>query len=105
MTVRVALGEQSYDIAIENGALDRADELLAPFAARGRFIVVTDKNIIPNQLYRLKTSLTATGINNAVSDVLRLRRVRWLVVLCSSLLMMCVFVLIFLVMVMVCFWA
>jgi len=66
MTVRVALGERSYDIAIENGALDRAGELLAPFAARGRFIVVTDRNIVPNQLYRLETSLTAAGISSAV---------------------------------------
>ncbi|KKC25475.1 3-dehydroquinate synthase [Sphingomonas sp. SRS2] len=66
MTVRVALGERSYDISIENGALDRAGELLAPYAARGRFIVVTDKNIVVNQLYRLETSLTAAGIASAV---------------------------------------
>jgi 3-dehydroquinate synthase len=66
MTVTVALGERSYDISIENGALDRAGELLAPFAARGRFIVVTDRNIVPNQLYRLETALTASGIASAV---------------------------------------
>ena len=66
MTVRVALGERSYDIAIEPGALDRAGGLLAPYAARGRFIVVTDRNIVPNQLHRLETSLTAAGIASAV---------------------------------------
>ncbi|MGC6328772.1 3-dehydroquinate synthase [Rhizorhabdus sp. FW153] len=66
MTIRVALGERSYDISIENGALDRAGELLAPYAARSRFIVVTDRNIVPNQLYRLETSLTAAGIACAV---------------------------------------
>ncbi len=66
MTIRVALGERSYDICIENGALDRAGELLAPYAARGRFIVVTDRNIVPNQLYRLESSLTAAGIACAV---------------------------------------
>jgi 3-dehydroquinate synthase len=66
MTIRVALGERSYDISIENGALDRAGELLAPYAARGRFIVVTDRNIVLNQLYRLETSLTAAGIACAV---------------------------------------
>ena len=66
MTVRVALGERSYDISIEAGALDRAGELLAPYAARGRFIVVTDRNIVPNQLYRLESSLTAAGIASAV---------------------------------------
>ena len=66
MTVKVALGDRSYDILIEAGALDRAGELLAPYAARGRFIVVTDKNIVPNQLYRLESSLTAAGIASAV---------------------------------------
>lgn len=66
MTVRVSLGDRSYDITIENGALDRAGELLAGYAARGRFIVVTDKNVVPNQLYRLETSLTAAGIASAV---------------------------------------
>jgi 3-dehydroquinate synthase len=66
MTIRVALGERSYDISIENGALDRAGELLAPYAARGRFIVITDRNIVPNQLYRLESSLTAAGVACAV---------------------------------------
>ncbi|WP_165321252.1 3-dehydroquinate synthase [Rhizorhabdus phycosphaerae] len=66
MTIRVALGERSYDIMIENGALDRAGELLAPYAARGRFIIVTDRNIVPNQLYRLESSLTAAGIACAI---------------------------------------
>jgi 3-dehydroquinate synthase len=66
MTIRVALGERSYDITIEAGALDRAGELLAPYAARDRFIVVTDRNIVPNQLYRLENSLTAAGIASAI---------------------------------------
>ncbi len=66
MTVRVSLGERSYDITIENGALDKAGELLGSYAARGRFIVVTDRNIVPNQLYRLESSLTAAGIASAV---------------------------------------
>ena len=66
MTVTVELGERSYDIRIEAGALDRAGELLASYASRGRFIVVTDKNIVPNQLYRLESSLTAAAIASAV---------------------------------------
>ena len=66
MSVRVSLGDRSYDVRIENGALDRAGELLAPYAVRGRFIVITDRNIVPNQLYRLETSLTAAGIASAV---------------------------------------
>jgi len=66
MTVTVPLGDRSYDIRIENGALDRAGEMLAPFARRGRFIVVTDSNIVTNQLYRLQSSLTASAITTAV---------------------------------------
>jgi len=66
MMVRVALDERSYDIRIEAGALDRAGELLTPYAARGRFIIVTDRNIVANQLYRLESSLTASGIASAI---------------------------------------
>ncbi len=66
MSVQVSLGERSYDITIEAGALDRAGELLAPYASRGRFIVITDKNIVSNQLYRIESSLTASGIASAV---------------------------------------
>ena len=66
MTVTVSLGERSYDITIAAGALDHAGELLAPYASRGRFIVVTDRNIVSNQLYRLESSLTAAGIASAV---------------------------------------
>jgi 3-dehydroquinate synthase len=66
MSIKVALGERSYDIHIEAGALDRAGDYLAPYAARGRFIVITDRNIVPNQLYRLETSLNAAGIASAV---------------------------------------
>ena len=65
-TVSVELSERSYDIHIEAGALDRAGDLLAPYAARGRFIVITDRNIVPNQLYRLESSLTAAAIASAV---------------------------------------
>jgi 3-dehydroquinate synthase len=60
--VPVALGERSYTIRIEAGALDRAGDLLRPFARRGRLVIVTDRNIVPNQLHRLQTALDAAGI-------------------------------------------
>ncbi|RVT89109.1 3-dehydroquinate synthase [Sphingomonas crocodyli] len=64
--VRVALGERSYDVHVEAGALDRAGELLKPFAKRGRFVVVTDENVARDQWPRLSASLDATGIAHAI---------------------------------------
>ncbi|PZO87183.1 MAG: 3-dehydroquinate synthase [Sphingomonas sanxanigenens] len=54
--VPVALGDRSYDILIEDGALDRAGDLLAPFL-RGRAIVVTDTHVAEAQLPRLAATL------------------------------------------------
>ena len=60
-TVAVELGERGYAIAIESGALDRAGDLLRPYA-RGRVIVITDANVAKAQLPRLKSALEATDI-------------------------------------------
>ena len=51
--VPVKLGHRSYDVRIEDGALDQAAELLAPFA-RDRLIVVTDEQVATTQLQRLR---------------------------------------------------
>jgi 3-dehydroquinate synthase len=60
--VRVALGARSYDIVIEQGALDRAGEHLARFTRNGRLVVITDVNVAEAQLQRLETALNAAGI-------------------------------------------
>ncbi|WP_311270554.1 3-dehydroquinate synthase [Sphingobium sp. WCS2017Hpa-17] len=60
--VRVALGARSYDILIEQGALDRAGTILAPYARKGRLVVVTDENVAKAQLPRLDASLPAADI-------------------------------------------
>ena len=60
--VRVALDARSYDIVIEQGALDRAANHLAPYTRSGRLIVVTDANVAKAQLPRLETSLRGAGI-------------------------------------------
>lgn len=60
--VRVALDARSYDIVIEQGALDRAGETLKPYARNGRLVVVTDANVAATQLPRLDASLRAAGI-------------------------------------------
>ena len=51
--VPVELGARRYDVLIEAGALDRAAELLMPYA-RERLIVVTDETVAAAQLPRIK---------------------------------------------------
>ncbi|WP_420142984.1 3-dehydroquinate synthase [Sphingobium sp.] len=60
--VRVALGTRSYDIIIEQGALDRAGERLATYARKGRLVVVTDEHVAKAQLPRLESSLRTANI-------------------------------------------
>lgn len=60
--VRVALDARSYDIVIEQGALDRAAGHLGSYARGGRMVVVTDANVAKAQLPRLENSLRSTGI-------------------------------------------
>jgi 3-dehydroquinate synthase len=58
-TIPVALGDRSYEVLIEAGALDRTGELLAPYA-RDRLIVVTDEQVAATQLSRLDRSKVET---------------------------------------------
>ncbi len=51
--VPVSLGDRSYDVRIEAGALDHASEHLAPFA-RDRLVVVTDERVAAAQLVRIR---------------------------------------------------
>lgn len=60
--VRVALDARSYDIVIEEGALDRAGTHLAGYARKGRLAVVTDEHVAKAQLPRLEASLRAAGV-------------------------------------------
>lgn len=54
--VEVALGERSYSITIASGLLDRAGELLAPYARSGRIVAVSDENVWAAQGARLAAS-------------------------------------------------
>ncbi len=60
--VRVALDTRSYDIRIEQGAIDRAGDTLAPYARKGRLVVVTDAHVAVAQLPRLDASLRTAGV-------------------------------------------
>jgi 3-dehydroquinate synthase len=41
--VEVALGARSYKVLIESGLLERAGEALAPFAGKGKLVVISDE--------------------------------------------------------------
>lgn len=60
--VRVALDSRSYDILIEQGALDRAGQHLAQYARKGRLVVVTDAHVAKTQLARLEAGLRAANV-------------------------------------------
>lgn len=67
--VDVALGARTYPILIEDGAIDRVGTLLAPYAKRGRLVIVTDRNVAHHHLGRLEASLREAGIDT-VAEVL-----------------------------------
>jgi len=60
--IEVALGDRSYPIYVEDGLLDRAGELLKPFARDRRLIVVTDHNVYAAQGKRLNEALKKEDI-------------------------------------------
>ena len=64
-TVRLDLGERSYDIHVGAGLLGRAGGLIAPLLRRRRVFIVTDANVAPLYLSALQESLTAAGIEQA----------------------------------------
>jgi 3-dehydroquinate synthase len=55
--IDVALGERSYPVLIGAGLLERAAELLAPYAGSGRLVVVSDENVWAAQGGRLTAGL------------------------------------------------
>jgi 3-dehydroquinate synthase len=60
-TIRVGLGDRSYDIHVGAGGIARAGELLKPFA-RGAVPVVTDRHVAALHLEPLLASLHAAQI-------------------------------------------
>ena len=61
-TLRVDLGDRSYDILIDDGLIDAAGAHLAPLAGSAPLIVVTDETVAGLHLRRLQTSLDAAGL-------------------------------------------
>ena len=53
----VGLGDRAYDIVIGPNLIDRAGELLGQISAKRHIVIVSDKNVAPLHLSRLKTGL------------------------------------------------
>ena len=60
--VRVDLGERAYDIVIGVGLIEKAGELIRPLLARGRTVIVTDRNVADRHLDALEAALDAENI-------------------------------------------
>lgn len=60
-TVRVALGERSYDVLIGSGLMEEAGARLRALGPMGRVAIVTDGNIGPLYGARLEAALRAEG--------------------------------------------
>ncbi|NNE89130.1 MAG: 3-dehydroquinate synthase [Silicimonas sp.] len=61
-TVRVNLGERSYDVRIGQGLMARAGDEIAPLLARPRVAVLTDENVAGLHLESLRAGLAEAGI-------------------------------------------
>lgn len=61
-TVRVDLGDRSYDILIGPRLLEQAGPLLAPMVSRPRVFVVTDENVAALHLGALESGLQKAGL-------------------------------------------
>ena len=64
--IAVRLGENSYDVLIEHGALARAGAMLSPYAREGRMLVVTDSNVSQSVAPEFLAGLRAGGIDPIV---------------------------------------
>ncbi len=64
-TVRVALGERSYDILVGENLIAGAGRRLRPICAGARAFIVTDETVAGLYLDRLEASLEAAGLDHS----------------------------------------
>ena len=62
LSVRVDLGERSYDILVGEGLLARAGDLIGPFLSRKRAFLVSDETVWGLHGDALRAGLSASGI-------------------------------------------
>lgn len=60
-TISLALGERSYDIHVENGALDRVGEFAYRAGLDGKIAIITDTCVAPLYAERVMKSLESAG--------------------------------------------
>ena len=61
-TLRVDLGDRSYDIIIDDGLIDTAGQHLAPLAGAAPLLVVTDETVAGLHMGRLESSFDDSGL-------------------------------------------
>ena len=69
MSVRVELGERSYDIVIGAGLLARLGEFFQPLGFGKHGVIITDMNVEPLYAEQLHEALLARGFETAVMSV------------------------------------
>lgn len=68
-TLRVELGDRSYDVLVGSGLLEEAHVYIAPFLKQKRATIVTDTEVAQYQLARLQAGLDAGGIRSEIVTV------------------------------------
>ena len=63
-SLRLELGDRSYNILIGTGLIENAGDLISPVLKQPRVVVVTDENVAPLYLSMLKQSLSSAGISH-----------------------------------------
>lgn len=63
-TIRVELGDRSYDVLVGSGLLAQTGTLCAPFLRRPRCVVVTDQTVADLHLEALTAGLAGAGIES-----------------------------------------
>ena len=61
-TVRVNLGERSYDVLVGEGLLAEVAQHISPVLKQDRVFIVTDENVAPLHLEILEHCLDSAGI-------------------------------------------
>ena len=62
-TLKLDLGERSYNIQVGIGLIASAGERIAPYLKSDRVVVITDKNVAQHYLSVITNSLSRAGIN------------------------------------------
>ncbi len=60
--LNIALGQRSYDILVEAGALDALTDNIAPWIKRGRTLWISDSQVAQHHWPRIEAQLQAAGV-------------------------------------------